>query len=156
MSFGFNSIQDYFRFVGAKEFWSTEVYSQKFDEKNLVEIIGDIFVYAVHRPTDGILKNIKSPAFIVSAAFVASAAATYVFYPEWSSQKIVELIPWSTKITPELLRKIGFIFTETTILGYTLRSVGRLCNTHLRELWSRGELTPVYIGGEVVAPPPPQ
>lgn len=153
MSFGFNSVRDYFRFVGAKEFWSTDEHPEKFEEKNLLERIGDICIYALHRPTDGILRNIKSPVFVVSTAIIASAGATYLFYPEWSSQVIVELLPWSSKITPGMLKKIGFIFTQTTIFGYVLRSLGRLNNSQLRELWSQEALTPVFIGGEVIQQP---
>ncbi len=147
---GFDSVRDYFRFAAAKEYRRIDAEYTTYEEKNIIEKIGDVFAFILHRSTDSLVKNIKSPAFILGVSMLSSGVVTFVIYPQWTSETIMYFAPGISMITPEIIRKVGFVFTEATILGYTMRTLGRLTNSELMEQWSRREIIPIYAGGEVL------
>jgi hypothetical protein len=140
----FNSVGEYCRFVVAKEFCLSTNGEQFLYEKNYLERIGDGLIRPFLGSTDGVLRSIKRPLFIVAAALVIIALLTLIFYPSKLTAVMVRSIePWMIKL-------VLHITFQVTILGLGIRAIGRMNNETVAKAWNAHEIIPIPIGAERV------
>lgn len=137
----FDSLSHYFRFALAREFVHGENYQPYRYKKNALESIGGFIVRPLFQPGDYILKNIRNPLFITATVIVGLALTTLIFYPA--------MVPGLLTIT-SALKFTGYLFTQSTIIGLGLRTLGRLQNNELMAAWKNQIPLPINLGTEIV------
>ena len=133
----FISLGQYAQFAMAREFITTENSRTYGYAKNRREKWGDFIVAPLMRPANYVTLNIRSPLMITALVVAGLALATLIFYPG--------LVP-GLFFLAKSCKFAAFLMTQSTILGFCLRTLGRLGNGELMNAWDRNLLTPVKIG----------
>lgn len=138
----FDSLKSYFQFAAAREFVYKETCTPFSYLPNRLEKMGEILAKPLFHPADRFLKNIRNPLYITALVVGAIALTTLVFYPA--------LFPGFVSLAYTI--KFGaYVLTQSLILGFCLRTLGRLSHPHLMNAWTAGQLHPVTIGSVIVS-----
>jgi Ca2+/Na+ antiporter len=133
----FNSIKEYFSFVGAREFWDRETKQVFAPPKSRLETVGEWVAAPILKTTDFAFRNIKNPLFILALTVAALAAATILFYPTQVVAAIALVMPPLLLITPAMLKFGLYLGIQTTLIGLFLRTWGRLApDGELMQAWN--------------------
>jgi hypothetical protein len=81
---------------------------------------------------------------------------TFCFYPVGIFAGLIVVLPFlQYVITPTVLLATVFVCAQLTILGVSLRALGRLNNADLMERYCRGDLMPSFVGEKRISTLPP-
>lgn len=114
--------------------------------KGPAERLGDLLVWPIFRTGDGLLKRIAEPYMVTLLALAAIGICTFVFYPD----KVLEWIPVNQLIQPWMIRISLYALSQMTLLGFGLRTFGRLNNSELMDPWNNRTIEPVSLGTKIV------
>lgn len=147
----FDSMNDYFRFVFAKSFYTSGDRPEEFKyDKNFIENVGSISTHTVSFVADFMLRHIRNPLMIVALTVAAIAVVTIVFYPGTFVAGVATLFPFVLAIQPWMVKLSVFAFVQWNIIGVGLRTIGRLSNSTLMNCWVQKDIQAVSIGVEIV------
>lgn len=142
-----SAISNCFNFIEAKEFVNNDNDFSPFEyEKNLCEKAGDVLLLPIGGSTDKIVRGMRRSPGVVIATVTALALVTFFFYTEATSEFLLGLVPWVSKITPKDLKFAGWAISQVTIFGFGLRTYGRFDNPYLKEAWENKEIRHLHTG----------
>lgn len=133
----FDSYRQYAGFTFAREFFHRDTKQVYLYPKNILEKVGGALTFVVLKPADLLILKIRSPLVVLSSVIVGIALTTILFYPTQSIAMAMYLFPPLVKTGPKLLRMGTFLLLQSTILGLGIRTLGRLSNPELMNMWDR-------------------
>lgn len=83
---------------------------------------------------------------ITAIAIVLIALVTIVLYPEECARVALAILPPLSRAKPYHFKFGVFAWNALTILGITLRTLGRLSNEPLHSQWKGGHLQLLHLG----------
>jgi hypothetical protein len=142
----YESVRSYLRFATAREFWNADNTQDEFIyQKSTLEKIGSVLVSPLWNTSDAAFRNIRQPLFITALTAAALATTTLAYYPEEVFEMISKVVPLN-RIEPWTVKLTMWIASQTLILGFGLRTYGRLDNHHLKSAWDTKAIIAVPIG----------
>lgn len=145
----FSSLREYAQFAFAKDFrhgGENRVFRY---QKNVIEKVGQFLVTPITSPLDLTLRNIQRLLVINSLALAAMSLVTIAFYPEHFIHVIERFAPFLL-FKVSTLKLISYIASQSIILGFGVRTFGRLCNNELMTAWNQRIITSVPLGTELI------
>lgn len=146
-------LRNYLSFAFAREFCNPRESDEPFiHQKGFLEKAGGILVSPFLRPCDGLLKNIKEPFMITAMTVSAMGLTTLFFYPEETVNALKVVFPFVSYIQPKVVKFAVFIGSEATLLGFGLRTYGRLSNAALVNAFESKTVVPLSLGTVIRKP----
>lgn len=144
----FDSVRDYFSFIGAKKFHYADQPTKEFATSSLEKYSQKVlspFLY----PIDKLCENINQPILLVAANIIGVAATTVFFYPDLSFKTVQMACSPFFELEPWMLKFGTYLLSETAITGLMVRSFARLNQADLMQAWKNREVVPIHFGTKI-------
>lgn len=154
MRIHFDSTADYFHFVFAREFRTSDAEAKLFDGSVhpslsgrigvFLERVGGVLTAPILWTGDKLWQN--KPIFCIVITAILIAAISYAIFPAATVAWLVSIAPFLAKIAPKIPQAAVFALGEATVLGVGLRALGRMSNIDLVKAWNNKEVFAVRFG----------
>lgn len=113
--------------------------------------MGHVLVAPITLPLDLTLRNIQRLLVINSLALAAMSLVTIAFYPDHFVHMVQRFAPFLL-VKASTLKFVTYVALQSIILGFGVRTFGRLCNSELMTAWNQHPriITSVPLGTELV------
>lgn len=143
---GFATWNDYFSFVLAREYVSSDTGEIFPVKKGPLEKFGRACASLAVQPVDFLLREIRNPLVLLSMTVGALFLTSVAFYPTQTWNLAAQVLPFIKGIKSYHVHAFFYGTSQSVILGLGTQALGRLRNPALMEAFQNKRIIPISIG----------